>query len=175
MNRFVFHVEIERWSEGLAVASGAASVDGTTLEAPAVHIGGLVDSLIEPGKHWLFTCGCGDAACGHVDQRVAVTHKDGQVKWRFRTPIAYWKPGMPQLPPDQEIEQWIKRSRQVRLTFDRLAMIDEVVEAIDWVLEEVPEDLPEEHQLFFVPGVSREELMAMRSDLLRCRATIFLH
>ena len=59
--------------------------------------------------------------------------------------------------------------------FDRLTMIDEVVEAIDWVLEEIPEDLPEEHQWFFVYGISREELMTMRSDLLRCRGTLFLH
>ena len=114
MNRFVFDVEIERWPHGSTLAKGSVNVDGATLEAPAVHISELVDSLVKPGKYWLFTCGCGDAACGYVIQRVAVTHKDGQATWRFRTPIAYWKPGTPKLPPDRDIADWLNRSRQVR-------------------------------------------------------------
>ena len=95
--------------------------------------------------------------------------------WRFRSPIAFWKPGNPQMSWDDDVAAWRKQSHQVRLTFDRLAMIDEVVEGISWVLEEISEDLPEEHQWYFVYGISREDLITMRSDLLRCRGSIFLH
>lgn len=176
MRHFFLHVEVEFDSNIGAIAHGTAKVDGVALDAPAVHIRELVDSLIHPGKYSIFTCGCGNALCGHVDQRIAVTHRDGDVTWRFRSPIVFWKPGMPlDLTWEEEIAAWRKRSHQVLLTFDRLAMMDEVVAALDWTLEAITDELPDGHQSLFVSNCSRQDLIEMRSALSRSGNQPILH
>ena len=75
----------------------------------------------------------------------------------------------------EEIRAWQKQSQQMRLTFDRVSMMDEIVEAIDWTLEQITDDIPEEGQWFFVYGTSRDDLIKMRAELLQARTRPFLH
>ncbi len=76
---------------------------------------------------------------------------------------------------EELIAAWRNSSHQVLLTFDRLAMMDEVIAAIDWTLETITDDVPEVMQCLFVHGHSRQNLIEMRSALSRSRNQPNLH
>ena len=172
MNRFWLDVEIEEEAAHWSNAHGKVFVDGEEIEAPAVHIAELARSLLEPGKFSIFTCGCGDALCGHVAQRIAVAHHAGQVGWRFRDPVFFWRYGMAQdLTWDEQITDWRRRSYQTKLVFDHVSMLDEVISAINWTLSNVDRGIPDDGLNFFVALTSRSEMLQLLSALEKRRHT----
>ncbi len=101
-------------------------VDGVPIpEKLPVDLWRLGRSLNESGPHALFCCGCGDAGCSGVMDGVEVSHRDADIKWRYRLPQS-----SDGFDGDDRYEAWLAGSTEVQHAFDRRQALWAVFEAL---------------------------------------------
>jgi len=94
-------------------------IDGLKLDEPwPVDLRALERSLEGPGEFFIFTCGCGHAACANIQDGIFVRHEGDHIHWTMRRPVS--ADGF-----DGEAD-WRERSRVVNYFFRK----DELPEVI---------------------------------------------
>lgn len=111
-------------------------IDGVLLDEPhAVSVGDVLRSFAKSGPrswsgqwHYVFTCGCGTAACANIDEGIGTVHSDQAVDWVFRRPQAN-RFGNDVL----GYKQWCDTAVWHRYSFDRHQATRELIRFLDEV------------------------------------------
>lgn len=111
-------------------------VDGKPLDEPhAVSVNAVLQSFSKLAPygwsrdwHFVFTCGCGNAACAEIDEGVGAVQHDDDVEWVFRRPQAN-KFGSDVL----GFKKWCETATWHQYRFDRHQATAELIRFLDEV------------------------------------------
>ena len=111
-------------------------VDGVLLDEPhAVSVGDVLRSFAKQGArswagswHYVFTCGCGNAACANIEEGIGAVHEADAVDWVFRRPQANRFGG-----DVLGFKKWCETATWHRYSFDRHQATRELVRFMDEV------------------------------------------
>ena len=114
----------------IRIAKPQLLVNGEAIrEKLPVDIRQVVNSLKGKGQFFIFTCSCGDAYCGGVEEGVLVTQYPDSFVWEYRLPQSTDGFGFD---GQSAREEWLAASTQYRHVFDR----QQVLEALHACLSE---------------------------------------
>jgi hypothetical protein len=103
-------------------------IDGDFIdERLPIDLRSLVKSAIRSGQHYIYTCSCGDAGCGGVEEGIRVGHRYGSILWEYRLPQSTDGFGDSEVSPYQD---WLKRAMRHRRIFNRRQVVDALFEAL---------------------------------------------
>lgn len=92
-----------------------------------IDLHALIKGLARSGRHYIYTCGCGDAGCAGVEEGVRVGHRLGTVIWEYRLPQSTVGFGSDW---SSRYESWLRGSTFHRHFFERKQVVKAVFEAL---------------------------------------------
>jgi len=140
INDFELIFDFIRYKSGRIIAAKPQIlVDGNPInEKLPVDLWQLVASLKKGGPTYIYTCGCGDATCGGVEDGVLVSHKRDLIIWEYRLPQSTDGFGTDS---ESAYETWLKKSTLFKRVFDRQQMIESIYAALIKAEASHPEDI----------------------------------
>ena len=103
-------------------------IDGVFIdERLPIDLRKLVASAIRSGRYYVYTCSCGDAGCGGVEEGIRVGHRYDKVLWEYRLPQSTDGFGDSEL---SRYQDWLKRAVLHRHIFSRKQVVEALFEAL---------------------------------------------
>jgi hypothetical protein len=103
-------------------------IDGEPIEEQLpIDLWVLVKSVLRPGRHYIYTCSCGDPGCAGVEEGIRVGHRLGRIIWEYRLPQSTDSYGDDPVSP---YKSWLKQAAFHRHVFCRAQVIKALSEAL---------------------------------------------
>lgn len=135
-NHIPENTDFQRDSHGVLHLISEIWIDGQLLDEPhPVSVNAVMQSFEKLGTrswagnwHFVFTCGCGTAACANIDEGVGAVQGEDSVEWVFRRPQANRFGSDP-----LGYRQWCEIAQWHHYRFDRHQVIRELIRFLDEV------------------------------------------